>query len=361
VSRETYIESPSPISIEFHRGQYYVEFKTDLVEALEAEIRSTDILFIDDHVLQLYPEIPESIPRQTRVVPLVASEQSKDLLFIPKMIDGLLKADFRRGSRLVAIGGGIIQDIVAFSASILHRGVEWVFFPTTLLAQGDSCIGGKSSINFGSFKNQIGGFFPPSKIVCVESFLHTLPEADFRSGVGEIAHYYCLQAEEIFGSFARVIPEVLKDRSTVTPLIHQTLTIKKNFIEEDEFDLARRKLLNFGHSFAHAIEAATHYGVPHGTAVAYGIDLAFRVSERLGMVDLEEVEKVWGVIQKIVGDFEFPQVEAETVLAALSHDKKNTATHLNLILTSGLGKMAVVSLGELDPVRSVLKECLQKY
>lgn len=351
----------SPILIEFHRGLYQVEFRRELAQALENEIQPTDIVFIDSNVLHLYPGITKQIPPYTKMFTIEATEQKKDLLFIPEVIENVIGAGFRRGHRLVAIGGGIVQDIVSFSASILHRGVDWIFFPTTLLAQGDSCIGGKSSVNFGRFKNQIGGFFPPSKVICVETFLHSLPEADFRSGIGEIAHYYCVEGEGMFDSFARLVPQVLGNRRKVLSLIHQTLLIKKNFIEEDEFDLGRRKLLNFGHSFGHAIESATQYKVPHGTAVAYGIDLAFRVSEKLGMAGREEVEKAWSVMREIIGDFEFPRVEPTTILQALSRDKKNTGTSLTLILTSGFGKMEMMAMDEPETIRSVLSERLAEY
>lgn len=156
-------ELPGPISINFHRGRYQVEFRRDLEKSLENEIRPHDTVFIVANVIHLYAQMTTSIPCSTKIFPLVASEEKKDLLFIPEAINNLVHAGFRRGQRLVAIGGGIVQDIVSFSACILHRGVEWIFFATTLLAEADSCIGGKSSINFGSFKNQIGSFFPSRK------------------------------------------------------------------------------------------------------------------------------------------------------------------------------------------------------
>ena len=356
-SREVF----GPISINFHRGVYRVEFRQGLRQTLLQEIRPGDIIFADSNVLDLYSEIRTSIPFPTTVFPIVASEQNKDLSLIPKLIESVLSAGFRPGNRLVAIGGGIIQDIVSFSASILHRGVEWIFFPTTLLAQADSCIGGKSSINFGNFKNQIGGFFPPSKILCVEDFLYSLSDVDFRSGIGEIAHYFCLQSANIFESFAETVPAALEDRQKAVPLVHETLLIKKGFIEQDEFDVGRRKLLNFGHSFAHAIESASAYQVPHGIAVAYGIDLAFRVSESLEMVGAKDVQKVWGVIGKIVEKYEFPNVEGRSIVEALARDKKNTATSFTLILTRGLGLMEVVTLGEIDIVRALLEDRLRAY
>lgn len=115
----------SPILIEFHRGRYQVEFGRELAQALENEIQPTDIVFVDSNVLHLYPEITKRIPPYTKVFTIEATEQKKDLLFIPEVIENVIGAGFRRGHRLVAIGGGIVQDIVSFSASILHRGVEW--------------------------------------------------------------------------------------------------------------------------------------------------------------------------------------------------------------------------------------------
>lgn len=191
--------------------------------------------------------------------------------------------------------------------------------------------------------------------------MDSLPEADFRAGIGEIANCYCVQGAKLFDSFSRDVPGVLKNRRNVVRLIHQTLLIKKDFIEEDEFDVGRRKLLNFGHSFAHAIESATLSEVPLATAVAYGIDLAFRVSQKLGMVGGEEVEKVWGVIREIVGDFDFPRVEAPAIMEALASDKKNTATSSTLILTSGVGRMEAISLDDLATIEGLLSTRLTEY
>lgn len=270
---------------------------------------------------------------------VTALETNKDYVEVAKIIDDIIKSGFRKGDRIVAIGGGVVQDISGFIASILYRGVKWVFYPTTLLAQADSCIGGKTSINFGKYKNQIGNFYPPNKIIIDTDFLDTLPKLQIYSGLGEMAHYFFIDGRGSFEFFKGQI-----DNPDYGLLIHKSLEIKKKMIEIDEFDSGQRRIFNYGHSFGHAIESITKYDIPHGIAVSVGMDIANYFSSMLGYITLDEHLEMKSVLSKIYKEKELPIISVDDMISSLKKDKKNVGDKLGLILTSGLGNMFLEQL-----------------
>ena len=150
---------------------YSVKFIDNSLSILNKEIKNGDVLIIDKEIKRIYPELVNSITKRNLLISISAHEKQKSYEGLIPIIQELIEKGFRKNNRLIGIGGGITQDIIAFTASIMYRGVEWIFFPTTLLAQGDSCIGSKTSINFGEYKNQLGVFYPPSKIY-IDLYLH---------------------------------------------------------------------------------------------------------------------------------------------------------------------------------------------
>jgi len=180
---------------------YGVKFIEDAINALRKEIRAGDVVIVDNWIRHHYPQIAECIQENNLHIGIDAHEKQKSYEGLIPIINTLIKSGFRKNHRLIGIGGGITQDITAFTASIMYRGVEWLFFPTTLLAQGDSCIGSKTSINFGEYKNQVGGFYPPNKIFIDLNFLDTLSHADLQSGFGEMSHYFVIAGEEDFNKY----------------------------------------------------------------------------------------------------------------------------------------------------------------
>ncbi|PZU96193.1 MAG: 3-dehydroquinate synthase [Pseudanabaena sp.] len=204
-----------------------------------------------------------------------ADENSKSLSALESIILNLRDQGLRRGDRLIALGGGVIQDIVTFIASVYMRGLDWVYVPTTLMAMIDSCIGGKSSINVGKVKNLLGTFHPPAKIIINPEFVRTLPKIEIISGLAEAAKICFCRGEEFFARYIQLVSPLLSDEtytaSEVAQLIYDVLSAKIWFIEIDEFDQAERRLLNFGHTWGHALEVASNYAVPHGLAIALGM------------------------------------------------------------------------------------------
>lgn len=320
-------------------GEYRVRFVEDPTPALNEVVRPGDVLIADRVVVDGHRDAFSSVLESNRVVEITANEAQKSYAGLESVFEELIENGFRRGNRLVSVGGGITQDVTAFIASVLYRGVDWIFLPTTLLAQADSCIGSKTSINFGRYKNQLGGFYPPTEIVIATDFLRTLPREHWLSGLGEMAHYFPIDGEAAFGRFKTGVRTVLADGSGIEELTAESLRIKKGYVERDEFDRGPRQIFNYGHSFGHAIESVTEYAVPHGIAVSYGIDMANLVSCELGLLDSSVREEIREGLVPIWSEFALPKIDRDAFGAALRRDKKNRGDELGLILTRGWGDM----------------------
>lgn len=205
-----------------------------------------------------------------------ATEDAKDLAALPALIETCRQHGLARDGRIAGVGGGVVQDITCFIASTYMRGVQWTYLPTTLLAMVDSCIGGKSSINVGAYKNLLGTFYPPAEIVIVPEVLATLPDAHIAAGRAEAAKICFAHGDDAFESYLTL--DAGDFGSDPSALIALSLASKKWFIEVDEFDHAERLLLNFGHSFGHALESCSAFALPHGVAVGVGCLAAVEMS-----------------------------------------------------------------------------------
>lgn len=321
------------------RHNYEVKFIEDTKETLNSILREGDFIIVDKKIKELYSRELSTILTSFRHIGIEAAEKQKSYQGVEPIINTLINNGFRKNHRLVAIGGGITQDIAAFMASIMYRGVDWIFFPTTLLAQCDSCIGSKTSINFHEFKNQIGGFYPPNKIFINPTFLDSLSHNELQSGFGEMLHYYIVAGEKDFRRFKTDYPKALKDKKVLAGLIARSLEIKKGYIEIDEFDKNERQVFNYGHSFGHAIESLTNYSVPHGIAVSFGMDMSNYVSVKLGLIPKEVRDDVRELTELIWEGYNIKGIDLEAYLNALSKDKKNIGTKLGLILNKGYGNI----------------------
>ena len=318
---------------------YEVNFTDSVIESLKKELKTDDVILIDNKVHEHLNENVCDLLEGYKHLLIDANEDQKSYTALPPIIEKLMEFRFRKNHRLIAIGGGITQDITAFIASIMYRGVEWLFFPTTLLAQADSCIGGKTSINLGKFKNQLGNFYPPSKIFIIPEFTKSLPPLDFKSGMGEMLHFYLVSGEDDFNYYTKHYEKAFTDPDVLKSLIRKNLGIKQSIIERDEFDIGERQLLNYGHSFGHAIETLTDYAIPHGIAVSYGMDISNFISVKLGFIDESLRMKIRDALEKNWEGTHLPLLDVNEYENALSHDKKNIGNTYQVILTKGVGKM----------------------
>ncbi|MEO8162360.1 MAG: iron-containing alcohol dehydrogenase [Ilumatobacteraceae bacterium] len=244
-----------------------MNFVDDFIDTTQPLFEGDAHVIIDANVARIYKSELNFILSNPKTITIEATENAKTLKQVIPIIELLVHNRIRRNHQLVAIGGGVIQDITCFIASILLRGVDWHFIPTTLLAQADSCIGSKSSINLESTKNIVGTFYPPRSVWIDANFLTSLGEFELRSGIGEILKVHAIDSPESFDQVAADYESLLGDPVVLRKYTLGSLLIKKRFIELDEFDSGIRNIFNFGHSFGHAIEAATGFAIPHGIAV----------------------------------------------------------------------------------------------
>lgn len=294
---------------------------------LEQNYNDSDIVICDE-ILNL------ELPKNTKIIRVSASEYIKEYTKITEIVNYLIEFGFKKENKIIAIGGGVVQDIVCFISSILYRGVEWYFIPTTLLSQGDSCIGGKSSVNFLQYKNQLGGFYPPSKICIDTRFIETLPTNQIDSGLGEMLHYFIFSSIEDTNLYLE-----LYDKQDYQSLIKRSLEIKQSVIEQDEKELGIRKLFNYGHTFGHAIESITNYEIPHGIAVAHGMQISNFISHEKGFLDSEKFNFLNSVTSKITKKYDLPNFDTNRYFEIIKKDKKNTVDKIRPILIRDLGNL----------------------
>jgi len=327
-------------AIESHKGPYEVVFEDDAPGHLAGALPEDAHFIVDDRVAALYEAKLGPVLAQPSVLRIEAREESKSLDRFPAYVEHLVGHGVRRDHTLFAIGGGIIQDITCFLAATLLRGIAWHFYPTTLLAQVDSCIGSKSSINCGAAKNILGTFTPPARVVIGAHFLNTLDERDVRSGVGEMLKVHAIEGPGAFDCIAADYERLFEDRAVMADYIHRSLAIKKRYIEEDEFDLGPRNVFNYGHSFGHAIEAATGFAIPHGIAVTIGMDMANFASARFGFGTGEHFCRMHATLKSNYQGFEDHPIPTEPFLGAIAKDKKNTGSGtVALILPDTEGRL----------------------
>lgn len=343
--------------IQSHKGPYSVAFDKSLLNIPILGVDGTHHFLIDANVARLYATELADVLKHPHSVVIEATEENKSIERVIPVIEQLVANKACRDHTLVAIGGGIIQDITCFIASTLLRGMTWKFVPTTLLAQADSCIGSKSSINLGATKNILGTFNPPTEIFVCSEFLDTLEQKDILSGIGEILKVHAIDGSAAFDQFAYDYDQLLTDRRVLLRYIGKALHIKQKFIEVDEFDRGIRNIFNYGHSFGHAIESATDFGVPHGIAVTIGMDMANNIAAQRNLLPKRHFQRMHGVLKKNYAAYSSTIIDRDALIAALMKDKKNTATKLVLILP--LGDEAKIERVQIDADDAFRNQCSQ--
>ena len=306
---------------------------------------------IDRRVYELYREHFSEIPAD-RLMTVEATEENKVIETALGICEKMTEIPAKRNACLISVGGGIIQDMTGFAANITYRGIRWIFVPTTLLAACDSCIGGKTSLNYRSYKNLLGTFYPPDEIHICPTFFHTLTERDYRSGLGEVVKFNIMTGEAGLRSMEEHIGDLLaRDPETVRSFVESSLRFKKRFIEEDEFDRGERIKLNFAHTFGHAIEVISGYDIPHGTAVAIGMIMANRVSAERGLLSAETAGRAETVLLRVIQiNADWLRAPAEAFLRAMRKDKKQISDSLTAVLmTESEGKTELKLVHDLQP------------
>lgn len=318
--------------------------------------------FIDEQIFNLYKEKIIKFIGNDEFLLIPAVEENKTYSKLADYYRPLIEFGFRRGDVLVTFGGGILQDISGFIASTLYRGINWIFFPTTLLAQADSCIGSKTSINFEDSKNLIGTFYPPDLVVVDTNFCETLPPSYFNSGLGEIIKYHLMVDGEKYKLLKDYLSAGdLRAQKNLKPIIVSSLEIKKFYFEGDEFDTGRRNLLNYGHCFGHALESATQFGVSHGEAVIVGMGFANLLSLQRGILEQTLYKDIEAILRPHYPRINFEAVSVNTIVHFLKKDKKRVGNNLTMILMQEIGRHSKCDDVTEEEVRRCFKEFIVQY
>lgn len=327
-------------------------------------VAGPDILIVtNDTVAPLYGEpVADALRRSGRrvdTVNLPDGEQHKSLATMQLIFDALIERRFNRDAVIVALGGGVIGDVAGFAAATYQRGIDFIQVPTTLLAQVDSSVGGKTGVNHPRGKNMIGAFHQPRCVIADVDTLATLPIREYRAGLAEIVKYGLIYDFGFFEWLERHVDALnARETASLVHAIQRSCEIKAEVVGQDERESGLRAILNFGHTFGHAIEAGAGYGAwLHGEAVASGMAIATDMSRELGYVDRVDAERAADLLRRLQLPTQAPKLGSARTLELMGMDKKVLQGKLRLVLLKRMGEATVTS----DYPRDVLERTLARH
>jgi 3-dehydroquinate synthase len=320
--------------------------KKNLVPLLKNHKKT--LLISDDGVpSKIVREVTAVCKPSTKVFQMILQhgEQAKSVQNFQKILNFLADNNFDRTDLIVAVGGGVVGDISGFVASSYLRGIQFIQIPTTLLAQVDSSVGGKTAINILSGKNLVGAFYNPKGVIIDTNVLHSLPNRQLKAGLAEVIKYAFIQNKALFSLLKKYPKKILsKDHKIIEEIIFLSLQTKARIVTKDEKENGIRAILNFGHTFGHAIEAHGKYKkILHGEAVAKGMRIASKISYLENLISEKEYEEVIALLQKYEFDLSVDQYKYRELKPYIFRDKKIKAGKLNLILLNKLSNAVVTN------------------
>ena len=286
-------------------------------------------------------------------------EAAKNLSTVEKACRDLVRAGADRRALLVAVGGGVVGDVAGYVAASYARGIGLIHVPTTVVAQVDSAIGGKTGVNLPEGKNLVGAFYPPKMVLAEPEVLRTLPPREFRSGIFEIIKYGVIGDRRLFNFLERNMAKLLaRDPAALNFAIERSVAQKARVVSADEHESGLREILNFGHTFAHALETVTRYRkYLHGEAVAWGMIAAARLAVANGMFSERDAARVVAVTRSVGPLPPWPGVAPARLVSAMQADKKTRAGHLRFVLPERIGKLRCGVEVDSEMLLQVLREC----
>jgi len=336
----------------------------DAVKFCDAEQDDAHVVVItDSNVDELYSEpvsnALQEAGAQIDVLIVEAGEQSKASEVAADLWEQLLDQGADRKTVVVALGGGVVGDLAGFVAATFTRGLRFVQIPTTLLAQVDSSVGGKVGINLPGGKNMVGAFWQPRGVLIDVDVLKSLPEREFRAGMAEVVKYGVIQDAEFFAYLESNVAKVnARDANVLTYIVERCCRLKADVVEQDEREESGlRSILNYGHTFCHAFEAATGYEkLLHGEGVAIGMMCAARLAERLGRIDSKFVERQQALLQAFKLPLDVPDVDRDELIELMYRDKKVERGKLRFVLPTRMGQVELVRDVATDDVVAAMNE-----
>ncbi len=280
----------------------------------------------------------------------VSGEKHKTMKTAEELLTFLAEKSFTRSDMLIALGGGIVGDVTGFAAAIYQRGIGFIQIPTTVLAAVDSSVGGKTGVNLGGLKNQVGAFWQPSLVICSPDTFKTLPSEEYASGMAEVIKYAAICRASLGYE--------LENKADIVDIIAECVSIKRDIVQRDERDTGERQLLNLGHTFGHAIEKATDNAYTHGQAVAVGTVMAFKAAEKLGICSVGESERVKKLCRLYGLPTECP-CGSDELLQAVSNDKKRNGGKITLVLPRSFGDTLLYKT-DMSALPEILSAALEK-
>lgn len=326
-----------PLRVKSNLNDYIITFHNS-VEKLLHTLDKTNWFIIDEN-LNLYYNF-DNIPNK---IYYKCTEASKSFESIHILLNQFVENKFKANTEVVIIGGGTLQDVAGFCCSIYSRGIKYRLVPTTLLAQCDSCVGGKTSINYSSTKNLLGTFYPPVEILICDKFLETLTDSDYKSGLGEVFKFKILQGKPV---------SEIHNKHNLNSTVRECLAYKISVIEVDEFDKSLRKLLNYGHTFGHALEITSQYSIPHGSAVIFGILIVNDIMEKLDEGSMIDTKSIAEAGKELVAHIELQKswFDINKLVKIIKADKKNTG-QINLVFPDSSTIFKLITLEEDEIIR----------
>ena len=317
-------------------------------EAVSDFIVGNDVAIItNDIVGPLYLEELTNTIKDKNIIHHILNdgEQEKKLKTIHKIIDQLLEEGFGRDATLVSLGGGVVGDITGFAASIFMRGVNFIQIPTTLLAQVDASVGGKTGVNHALGKNLIGSFYQPECVVCDPRFLKTLGDKQVSEGLAEIIKYGLIYDADFFGFLEQNVSKIIAlDKGITGHAIQRSCQIKAEIVSQDEKENSIRAILNFGHTFGHAIETLMGYDhYSHGDGVSIGMVLAARLSESMGMISNDDTKRIIKLLEAGGLPVSLPSLNGDEIINVMLKDKKVKNRQIQLVLLKSMGEAYLTS------------------
>lgn len=310
-------------------------------------------IVVDRNVARFHiKNIKRAIGRHKKILyyELRSGENSKSHDQLRKIYDALIKNNYGRDTLVISVGGGVTGDLAGYSAATYMRGLQLVQIPTTLLSAVDSSIGGKTAINFNGYKNIIGAFYHPDMVLIDSEFLRTLPRKEFIAGMGEVIKYAYISSPDLYNLVNDNFANILKrEEKIIDEIILRCAAIKAGVVSNDEKEYGLRKILNFGHTYGHAIESASGFRIKHGLCVVYGIVAELFLSNKIGVLSRKKLTRYLELPGKFGLKNILDSLDFEKIFQIMFADKKNRNGKINFVLLSDLGKILLdVEAGKRD-------------